>query len=171
MYCYLPFLAPCSTSFPTSQMPSMGFFTINRHSGSFRRLVCSTPSSSWLLSADSSGNCPHASKIGTGSAPPELLESKLSWARVSFCPSCSDRFASSTFICNFIAILPWYCPIFLGRPLEETFSSILSIENVCNPLIAGSFLSEQYLRYWLEHCLCVFLHILDRHSLYPDKDW
>lgn len=39
-------------------------------------------------------------------APPELLESKLSWARVSFCPSCSDRFASSTFICNFTAILP-----------------------------------------------------------------
>ena len=38
--------------------------------------------------------------------PPELLESKLSWARVSFCPSCSDRFASSTFICNFTAILP-----------------------------------------------------------------
>ena len=39
-------------------------------------------------------------------APPELLESKLSWARVSFCPSCSDRLASSTFICNFTAILP-----------------------------------------------------------------
>jgi len=79
-----PFLAPCSTSFPTSQIPSMGFFTITWHSGSFRRLVCSTPSSSWLLSVDSSRNCPHASKIDTGSVPPDLLEFKRSWARVSF---------------------------------------------------------------------------------------
>ena len=79
-----PFLAPCSTSFPTSQIPSMGFFRITWHSGSFRRLACSTPSSSWLQSVDSSGICSHASRIGRGSVPPDLLEFKPSWARVSF---------------------------------------------------------------------------------------
>ena len=70
---YLPFLAPCRTSFPTSQSWPRGFFTITWHSGSFRRLVCSIPFSRLLLGSDSSAICPHASEIGSGSAPPKIL--------------------------------------------------------------------------------------------------
>ena len=73
MFCYLPFRGPCKTSFPTSQSCPSGFFTITWQSGSFRRLVCSIPSSRLLLGSDSSTMCPHASEIGSGSAPPLFL--------------------------------------------------------------------------------------------------
>lgn len=77
-FCHLPFRGPCRTSFPTSQSWPRGFFTITWQSGSFRRLVCSIPSSSLLLGSDSSAMCPHASEIGSGSAPPVLPEFKAS---------------------------------------------------------------------------------------------
>lgn len=67
---HLPFRGPCKISLPTSQSCPSGFFTITWHRGSFRRLICSIPSSSWLLGSDSSAMCPHASEIGSGSAPP-----------------------------------------------------------------------------------------------------
>ena len=76
---YLPFLGPWRTSFPIINTINNGFLTITWHSGSFRRLVCSIPSSRLLLGSDSSAMCPHASEIGSGS--PRLLSWKPTWLR------------------------------------------------------------------------------------------
>ena len=58
------------------------------------------------------------------SAPPVLLESKPSWARVSFCPFLLDLAFFFSFLCSFTRILYPYWPFFLVRFWGAFFSHI-----------------------------------------------
>lgn len=64
---------------------------------------------------------------GVPSAPPDLLESKPSWARVSFCPFLLDLLFFCSFLCSFTRILYPYFPFFFVRFGGAFFSHIFSI--------------------------------------------
>ena len=102
------------------------------------------------------------------SAPPDLLESKTSWTRVSFCPFLLDLVFFSCFLCSFTRILYPYRPFFICAIFGAFFSHIFRYKTYVTRQMRVRLSSETDSEGSSGHCSDGFPHNRDRQEPCPD---